>query len=170
MKARLVTAVALKEGIRKPFLTSRTAREVSLSAVKENWHSLSVCDGLSGVFDGKLDGCELGVVLWSVRYWKLCALCESMAISAHTSECKGERGRHRPFPPKRKSRHPAVALKKKKAMSEDRSPWWRSSSQSSASFEVKGETKPNKWGDVACHFYHLGSLVSDKKEKHGTRL
>ena len=79
--------------------------------------------------------------------------------------CKGERGRHRPSPPKRKSRHPAVALKKKKAMSGDRSPWWRSSSQSSASFEVKGETKPNKWGDVACHFCHLGSLVSDKKRE-----
>ena len=55
-------------------------------------------------------------------------------------------------------------LKKKKAMSGDRSPWWRSSSQSSAISEVKGETKQNKWGDISRQFYYLGLLVRDKSE------
>ena len=54
---------APKEVICRPFVNGRTPRDLFLSAVKENWHTLSVDEDQGGdeLSDVKLDGWELGV-------------------------------------------------------------------------------------------------------------
>ena len=60
MESRLGSGCCSERSHHKPFVKSLTARDVFESAVKENWQSLSVRDGLSGPFDGKLDGVGTG--------------------------------------------------------------------------------------------------------------
>ena len=84
-------------------------------------------------------------VRWIVRTED--TLSESTAILGQSGRMK-RRARSSSSFAKRKCRHPAVTLEKKKTMSEDNSPSWRSSLQSFVSPDGKRASKQSRWGDV----------------------
>ena len=111
-----------------PFAKSQTPRIIFLFAVvqRKNTGTHCLCM-MTGVETGSVEGSWMfgscGVSRWNVRARNTWS--ESVAIGPKLERIP-ERDRPPPAPSQMKGRHSVVTLKKKKkTMSEDKSPWWR---------------------------------------------